>query len=47
MQTRGSLDARQMSVSSLFWKFVHFEVGGMFSEKKEKSASLFQGSLDF
>lgn len=36
MQTRGSLDARQMSVSSLFWKFVHFEVGGMFSEKKRK-----------
>lgn len=52
MQTRGSLDARQMAVSSLFWKFVHFEVGGMFSKKKkkknkEKSASLFQTSLDF
>lgn len=48
MQTRGSLDAGQMAVSSLFWKFVHFEVGGMFSgRKKEKSASLFQGSLDF
>lgn len=50
MQTRGSLDARQMSISSLFWKFVHFEVGGMFKKKKkkeEKSATLFQASLDF
>lgn len=36
MQTRGSLDARQMSISSLFWKFVHFEVGGMFSKKRNK-----------
>lgn len=51
MQPRGSLDARQMPISSLFWKFVHFEVGGMFSKrkkkKKEKSTSLFQASLDF
>lgn len=36
MQTRGSLDARQMSISSLLWKFVHFEVGGMFKKKKRK-----------
>lgn len=42
MQTRGSLDARQMSISSLFWKFVHFEVGGMFSKKeKEKGRKCF------
>lgn len=36
MQTRGSLDAGQMSISSLCWKFVHFEVGGMFSKKRER-----------
>lgn len=40
MQTRGSLDAGQMSISSLCWKFVHFEVGGMFSKKKRKEKVL-------
>lgn len=44
MQTRGSLDAGQMSISSLCWKFVHFEVG-MFSKKRERKKCFIVSSL--